>query len=246
MFLAIVSVVAGAALGSAAQGLIDGSREITVAALTIFCLPAIGAAAVIIEIHRLVDDHTRTTQQAMRDLARQFGPRVELQPYVASARTTTMIEHCRAMFELKTDTVAKASNKRFPYKFILVDREPIVLRLRHFDENSETTLIWGDSIITDPQKGLIDVFLQLWKDIDNDPSTESVIAMHLNLDPAEYPATPGLSGGGPRGRPVQADERRRRRVRGTRGHPFVVQESAAGAKSVMSDWGVQLKGVRYS
>jgi hypothetical protein len=108
----------------------------------------------------------------------------------ANAKTQAMIDHCRTMYELKArkeaDTVVKVSRKKFPYKFIVIDRESIVLQLENVEENNDDMLIWGELLITDPRKELIDVFLQLWKDIDNDPSTKSVSATHLGLEPAEF------------------------------------------------------------
>lgn len=108
------------------------------------------------------------------------------------ATSPALMEHLRKMHALRLEdhlrVAVKVAQKRFPFKFIIVDRRAVALQLQQFDEDGTSLLIWGEIVITDANPELIKIFLELWQDIEDDVHTRAVTWKELSA-PASTPMT---------------------------------------------------------
>jgi hypothetical protein len=100
-------------------------------------------------------------------------------------KTQSMLDHCRDMLTLRDEkgyhVSLRVSRKRFPYKFVLIDRAALILQLQEYDADGDNLTVWGDLIITDPQGDMVSVFQNIWNEIDDDPATRTATRDDLGL-----------------------------------------------------------------
>lgn len=96
--------------------------------------------------------------------------------------TREMYQHLLDMQRLhdaeSMHVVIKFAEKKFPYKFLIVDREGLILQLQEFDQAGQLR-IWGELIIRDPTKHFIEPFLTIWHDMDDAPKTRTITMADL-------------------------------------------------------------------
>lgn len=98
--------------------------------------------------------------------------------------TPEMFQHLRDMQSLhdveSMRVVVKFAEKKFPYKFLIIDREGLILQLQEFDDRGRLA-IWGELIIRDPTRHFIDPFLAIWQDMEDAPRTRTITAQDLRI-----------------------------------------------------------------
>lgn len=102
---------------------------------------------------------------------------------LAQARSAGFVKHCRDMLELRSLKRHKVSlrvaQRRFPFKFIIIDRTHLVLQLQEYHESQTRLQIWGEIVITDSAGALISIFQEIWAELNDDPRTRAVTLADL-------------------------------------------------------------------
>lgn len=100
-----------------------------------------------------------------------------------SMGTREMFQHLTDMQRLRDEgaqrVVIKFAEKKFPYKFLIVDREGLVLQLQELSSEGRLK-IWGELIIRDPTGHFINPFLAIWEDMDDSPRTRTITMKDLS------------------------------------------------------------------
>ncbi len=113
-----------------------------------------------------------------------------------NARNPIFIKHCQDILRLRRETedraVLKMVRRRFPFKFVLIDNECLILQLQEYD--GDAFKLWGELRIIDPSRSLISIFRKIWDGIDND-------AVAVTID--DLPPAPDLSGKNPISRAIK-------------------------------------------
>ncbi|MEU7690654.1 hypothetical protein [Microbispora hainanensis] len=97
--------------------------------------------------------------------------RMLLKPF-ERAKHTEAHDHYLAMLALRRELVdstmisIRVAAQKYPYKFIIVDGQSIVLSLQHFDQHRNLHL-WCELIVADAKAGLLEVFMRIWRDLEN-------------------------------------------------------------------------------
>ncbi|MBB5627173.1 hypothetical protein [Sphaerisporangium krabiense] len=95
-----------------------------------------------------------------------------------NAKTTGFIRHCHAMLDLRKRkghrVTLRVARRRFPFKFMLMDRTKLVIQLQEYSDVDESLRIWGEILISDPSSELIKIFLNIWAELDDDQHTRTV------------------------------------------------------------------------
>ncbi|MBO3748039.1 hypothetical protein J5X84_18350 [Streptosporangiaceae bacterium NEAU-GS5] len=90
---------------------------------------------------------------------------------LANAATPGFVRHCHDMLDLRAardhNISLRVARRRFPFKFILVDRDRLVLQLQRHGDSGEDLAIWGEILITDPAGGLVSIFRKIWDELDD-------------------------------------------------------------------------------
>jgi hypothetical protein len=109
------------------------------------------------------------------------------------AKNARFIEHCYAMLELRRlrgrRVSLRVARRRFPFKFMLIDRSRLVLQLQEYDGGSAALKIWGEILISDPNRDLIAIFREIWEQVDDDAETRTVTEVDLPASPPSTVAT---------------------------------------------------------
>jgi len=99
-----------------------------------------------------------------------------------SMGTAEMFQHLMDMQRLRDEgaqrIVIKFAEKKIPYKFLIVDREGLVLQLQEFTAEGRLK-IWGELIIRDPTGHFVEPFLAIWEDMDDSPRTRTITMRDL-------------------------------------------------------------------
>lgn len=102
----------------------------------------------------------------------------------AGVQDSAFIEHCVEMCRMKAEgqqVVLRVTRKTYPYKFVIIDHEILVLQLHHLgdDTDSDEQRIWCELIIADPKQELMPAFLKMWQSIEDDPETRTISLRQL-------------------------------------------------------------------
>jgi len=102
----------------------------------------------------------------------------------AGVQDNAFIEHCVQMCHMRAagkEVVLRVTRKTYPYKFVIIDQETLVLQLHHLedDKKGEEQRIWCELIIADPKQELMPVFLRMWRSIEDDPETRTISLQQL-------------------------------------------------------------------
>ncbi|GIF08270.1 hypothetical protein [Actinoplanes siamensis] len=108
---------------------------------------------------------------------------VEPESSLRHARTPQLVKHCHHMVGLQRARAGKVSlrvtRRRFPFKFIIVDRTAVVLQLQEYGDDPGALRIWGEVLINDPGGQLVAVFRAIWDEFVDHPSTRTVTVADL-------------------------------------------------------------------
>lgn len=89
----------------------------------------------------------------------------------ANAKATTL-DHCKRMLQLRKDKgisiSLRVAQKRFPQKFILIDKSILILQLHEYDGGDGTLKLWQELLISDPHGGLVPAFREIWTEIEQE------------------------------------------------------------------------------
>ena len=80
----------------------------------------------------------------------------------------------------------KVARRRFPFKIILIDDHSLIVQLQEYDSTGRAFHLWGDLLISDPQRELISIFREIWDQIDGDDESRSLTESDLPTSSAEY------------------------------------------------------------
>ncbi|KAA9380742.1 hypothetical protein F5972_06455 [Microbispora cellulosiformans] len=114
-------------------------------------------------------EYRRICQVEMDDTGQ--SSRMLLEPF-ERAQHTEAHDHYVAMLKLSQELVdstmisIRVAAQRYPYKFIIVDGQSIVLSLQHFDQHRNLHL-WSELIVEDAKAALLEVFMRIWRDLEN-------------------------------------------------------------------------------
>ena len=91
----------------------------------------------------------------------------------------TFAAHCVKMLELKQKLGARVSLRfapiRYPYKFIIVDGDTLILELHRYENDGADPVVDKELVIRDAKGILIDVFRAMWDDLADRPETRTVV-----------------------------------------------------------------------
>lgn len=143
--------------------------------------------------HRVIrDDHLDSHFQAVVEHVREYSPPLLYKRIIQVAdpgvglheAAIPVTEHLRAMLVLKEEKGHRVSlrvtRKRFPFKFIIVDRSAIILQLHSYDSPSGSLQIWGELLIMDPGHTFVSIFRNIWDEIEDDFYTRTIGADDLS------------------------------------------------------------------
>jgi len=91
-------------------------------------------------------------------------------------------KHCIDMCELRASATGTALLKivdmRYPYKFMVIDREVVVLQLHEIKEVEGSTqrTIWCELVVKDTTGDLVGVFLDMWDRLSDSETARTVNA----------------------------------------------------------------------
>jgi hypothetical protein len=106
-----------------------------------------------------------------------------------NAQTLSIVKHCHDILDLQRTKGKKVSlrvtRRRFPFKFILIDKDALVLQLEEYGRSGEDLEIWGEVLVSDPGGQLVNVFSNIWDELLDDPSTRTVTLSDLPARPVE-------------------------------------------------------------
>jgi hypothetical protein len=87
------------------------------------------------------------------------------------------VDHCREMYRMREEVGArvalKVTRRRYPYKFLIIDRRMMIVQLHELTAEHEP-VIWCELLITDPQQDFVRVFYEIWMDMEDDTATRAV------------------------------------------------------------------------
>ncbi|WP_436533678.1 hypothetical protein [Actinoplanes sp. HUAS TT8] len=99
------------------------------------------------------------------------------------ALTPNLVRHCHDIMDLQSIRSGKVSlrvtRRRFPFKFIIIDRTALVIQLQEYGDTPSDLRIWGEVLVNDPGGQLVGVFRGIWDEIVDDPSTRTVTRADL-------------------------------------------------------------------
>ncbi|WP_204055836.1 hypothetical protein [Microbispora corallina] len=140
--------------------------------------------------------YRRICQVEVNEAGRGDGPTVK--PF-ASAGRTEALDHYLAMLRLRqelddpTMVSIRVAAQRYPYKFIIVDGRSLVLSLQHFDRHRNLQLL-GELIVLDAKADFLEVFMQMWRDLENRSvpfdEPEELLELTVNTHPVGRQGTP--------------------------------------------------------
>jgi len=94
-----------------------------------------------------------------------------------------LVVHCREVLALHRERLHRVSMKvarrRFPFKMILIDDHSLIVQLQEYDSTGKAFHLWGDLLISDPQRELISIFREIWDQIDGDDESRSLTESDL-------------------------------------------------------------------
>jgi hypothetical protein len=94
------------------------------------------------------------------------------------------VEHCEGMLSLKRTHGARVSLRfaptMYPYKFMIVDGETLILELHRFTRDSADPVVDQELVIHDPDGKLIDAFRAMWDDLAEQPETRAAVLADLH------------------------------------------------------------------
>lgn len=98
----------------------------------------------------------------------------------ATLRDNMFLEHYRKMAQSANSdnpAILKVTPLRYPYKFLVIDRAIVILQLHTVDEpdaGDHDRRIWCEIIFVDPNKELVNIFMDMWNDINDDAQTRRI------------------------------------------------------------------------
>ncbi len=87
--------------------------------------------------------------------------------------------HCADMLDLKQKLGARVSLRfapmKYPYKFMIVDGDTLILELHRFEKDGEDPVVDKEMVIRDPTGDIIEVFKAMWDDLADRPETRTAV-----------------------------------------------------------------------
>ncbi len=97
-----------------------------------------------------------------------------------SVENETLLKHCKEILRLRQQggrrSALRIANRRFPFKFVLIDNTGLILQLQEYCGEGNVFRLWGELQISDPGHRLIPVFREIWDQIDDANDTR-----HLSI-----------------------------------------------------------------
>ena len=95
----------------------------------------------------------------------------------------TFAAHCVGMLDLKQELGARVSLRlapmRYPYKFIIVDGDTLIVELHRYERDGADPVVDKELVIRDAKGILIDVFKAMWDDLADRPETRTAVRTDL-------------------------------------------------------------------
>ena len=117
---------------------------------------------------RLLAQRARNTKSPL-EYHRLFQVADPSLPVQSAIADPVLVEHCRAMRELADKTSGRVSfklaPKMFPYGWILIDDETLVLELYRLRPGDYLPSYERSLLVHDPQGSLVEAFMSLWREL---------------------------------------------------------------------------------
>ncbi len=90
-----------------------------------------------------------------------------------------LIRHCHEILSARdkigpSRIALKIARRRFPFKFVLIDDECVIIQLQEYADSGGAFKLWGELRIIDPSQNLISIFDSIWTEVWESQDARSV------------------------------------------------------------------------